>query len=144
MEFDEYQVDIQQTDVAQDDEYINSSSEMGKTYSSFKCAYEDCNDNYFDEECVECREIGYENKCFCLLHQSHHVHHTKNVDEDDKKSNLNDDIIDENKNLEDNVGLIVGNANQLYIYNLLKCITQVSHLFVRRKTKCNIFFPLPF
>ena len=142
---DEYQISMQRTE--EDDEYFNSSlsvTESSLTKSTtnnnksdsalvvvfndnkFKCCFGNCKKDYFDDECEECKNHGEENNFFCLEHKDHFVHHKKSItlllnDEIDMVAKNNPD--DNNEDLD--ISLCVGNANQQYIFNLLKCITEV-------------------
>jgi len=84
----------------------------------FRCSYLGCDQNFYDEECDECQRVGQPNQCFCILHKNHLDHYVAvQVDKNENKKNIEIEDTD--------VILMSGNANQLYIYNLLKCVTEV-------------------
>ena len=87
----------------------------------FRCSYLGCDQNFFDEECDECQQLGRHSQCFCVLHKNHLDHY---IAVKDKKENKDIEIED------NDVTLLNGNANQLYIYNLLKCVTEVRVLLI--------------
>jgi hypothetical protein len=128
-EEDEIQEHLQRSD-ENDDEYLNSETSLILKNSlksevkepDFKCSYQACQENYFDDACEECKDNGSPNRCFCAAHKSHSLFH---ADEEiiTVLNNTSDEA--ENNNADDG-SLIIGNANQLYIYNLLRCITEVS------------------
>jgi len=135
-EIDEYQNAMQRTE--EDDEYFNSSSSITESSlqstnksdsaliifnDKFKCCFKNCKNDYFDEECEECKNHGEENKLFCLDHKDHSYHLEKNKNSNEEIDFVVKNKTDDNEDLD--ISLCIGNANQQYIFNLLKCITEV-------------------
>ena len=127
-EEDVYQVALQQSSVDNDDDYVkptlidlNSSVEV--PIVSFKCSYEQCDKDFHGEECNECNEIGIKNQCFCLQHQSHDFHNQSKAEirENNKRDGEDESFDNAGDNNSPN-----NDENQRYIYNQLRCITEVS------------------
>ena len=126
-EFDEYQnfnSSLQTTDitsVAKSKNFSDSDPSVLTDHDKFKCSFINCKLDYFEDECVECREIGEENKFFCFQHKDHCNHYSLSTIEESEKS------------LNSNSTTSVGKENQQFIFNLLKCITEV---------RCNLYLPI--
>jgi len=115
---DDYQEQIQNSQgLEEEKEYLNNHSEVvdvnNQTDNRFKCSFKDCEEHYNDEECMECKDNGQPDKCFCLKHSAHDTH--KSLEENIR-------IIQKKKTTKN---LKQRTLNTIYVFNLLKCIVEV-------------------